>query len=101
MLSAQSVIASSVCDRLSEVTWWSRGVAQWFRWSLSVADPFVCRCLTSSAMLRFHTPLIEPDVRICRIRLSEKTHAIAEAIACDAVCNFSEAIVDEHCSNSR
>jgi hypothetical protein len=37
---------------------------------------------------RFHTPLIEPDVRICRIRLSEKTHAIAEAIAWDAVCNF-------------
>ena len=37
---------------------------------------------------RFHTPLIEPDVRIYRIRLSEKTHAIAEAIACDAVCNF-------------
>jgi hypothetical protein len=30
---------------------WSRGVARWFRWSLSVADPFVCRCLTSSAML--------------------------------------------------
>jgi hypothetical protein len=37
---------------------------------------------------RFHTPLIEPDVRICRIRLSEKTHAIAVVIACDAVCNF-------------
>ena len=37
---------------------------------------------------RFHTPLIEPDVRICRIRLSEKTHAIAVAITCDAVCNF-------------
>jgi hypothetical protein len=37
---------------------------------------------------RFHTPLIEPDVRICRIRLSEKTHAMAVAIACDAVCNF-------------
>jgi hypothetical protein len=35
---------------------------------------------------RFHTPLIEPDVRICR--LSEKTHAMAIAIACDAVCNF-------------
>jgi len=32
---------------------------------------------------RFHTPLIEPDVRICRIRLSEKTHTIAKAIACD------------------
>ena len=36
----------------------------------------------------FHTPLIEPDVRIYRIRLSEKTHAMAVAIACDAVCNF-------------
>jgi hypothetical protein len=36
---------------------------------------------------RFHTPLIEPDVRICRIRLSEKTQAIALAIACDTVCN--------------
>jgi hypothetical protein len=36
---------------------------------------------------RFHIPLIEPDVRIYRIRLSEKTHAIARAIACDAVCN--------------
>ncbi len=23
-------------------------------------------------MLRFHSPLIEPDVRICRIRLSDK-----------------------------
>jgi hypothetical protein len=63
-------------------------VARWFRWSLSVTDPFVGRCLTSSPCFRFHTPLIEPDVRICRIRLSEKTHAIAEAIACDAVCNF-------------
>jgi hypothetical protein len=37
---------------------------------------------------RFHAPLIEPDVRTCRIRLSEKTHAIAKAIACDAVRNF-------------
>ena len=42
----------------------------------------------ASPCFRFHTPLIEPDVRICRIRLSEKTHAIAVAIACDAVCNF-------------
>jgi len=66
----------------------SRGVARVVRWSLSVADSFVCRCLTNTAMLPFHTPLIEPDVRICRIRLSEKTHAIAVAIACDAVCNF-------------
>jgi len=51
---------------------WSRGVTRWFRWSLSVADPFVCRCLTNPILLRFHTPLIEPDRRISRIRLSEK-----------------------------
>jgi len=44
---------------------------------LSVAGSFVCRCLTSSTMLRFHFPLIEPDVRISRIRLSEKAHAFA------------------------
>src|SRR5271157_3156722 len=35
---------------------WSRGVARWVTWSLSVADPFVCRCLTSSAMLPFPHP---------------------------------------------
>jgi hypothetical protein len=28
-------------------------------------------------MLRFHIPLIEPDVRIARIRLSEKAHGVA------------------------
>ena len=37
---------------------------------------FVCRCLTSQTVLRFHTPLIEPDRRFSRIRLSEKTHAL-------------------------
>ena len=63
-------------------------MARWFRWSLSVADPFVCGASLAPPCFRFHTPLIEPDVRICRIRLSEKTHAIAVAIACDAVCNF-------------
>ena len=47
-------------------------MTRWFRRSLSVSDPFVCRCLNISAMLRFHTPLIEPDVRISRIRLSDK-----------------------------
>ena len=26
---------------------WSRGVTRWFRSNLSVADSFVCRCLTS------------------------------------------------------
>ena len=29
------------------------------------------------AMLRFHTPLIEPDGRISRIRLSDKDHDFA------------------------
>jgi hypothetical protein len=38
-------------------------VTRWFRWSLSVADPFVCRCLTNPILPRFHTPLIEPDMR--------------------------------------
>jgi hypothetical protein len=42
----------------------------------------------ASPCFRFHIPLIEPDVRISRFRLSEKTHAIAVAIACDAVRNF-------------
>jgi hypothetical protein len=38
------------------------------------------------AWLCFLFPLIEPDVQISRIRLSEKTHA--ETKACNAVCNF-------------
>jgi hypothetical protein len=42
--------------------------------SLSVTRPFVCGCLTSPTMLRFHIPLIEPDVRISRIRLSDGLH---------------------------
>jgi hypothetical protein len=29
-----------------------------------------CRCLISAALLRFHVPLLEPDVRLARIRLS-------------------------------
>jgi len=45
--------------------------------SLSVPGSFVCRCLTRFTLLRFHIPLIEPDRRISRIRLSEKTHAFA------------------------
>ena len=34
--------------------------------------------------LRFHTPLIEPDMRISRIRLSDKTSRL---FACNAVCS--------------
>ena len=36
------------------------------------------------AWLWFLFPLVEPDRRISRIRLSEKTHGVP----CDAVCNF-------------
>ena len=43
-----------------------------FRLGLSVTGPFVCRCLTSLAMLRFHIPLIKPGVRFSRTRLSDK-----------------------------
>src|SRR5215469_14891255 len=41
---------------------WSRDVARWCRFDLSVSGPFVCRCLISRSVLRFHIPLIEPDV---------------------------------------
>jgi hypothetical protein len=51
---------------------WSRDVARWFRSGLAVSGSFVCRCLTSRTVLRFHIPLIEPDVRVSRIRLSDK-----------------------------
>jgi len=42
---------------------WSRDVARWFRSGLSVSGPFVCRCLISLAVFRFHIPLFEPDMR--------------------------------------
>ncbi len=54
--------------RFSRVEVWRGGVGQAYLWS----DPFGCRCLTSMPLLRFHTPLIEPDVRFSRIRLSDK-----------------------------
>jgi hypothetical protein len=47
-----------------------------FRSGPSVAGPFVGRCLTRLAVPRFHLPLIEPDKRICRIRLSEKASRV-------------------------
>jgi hypothetical protein len=46
-------------------------VVRWCRCGLSVADPLVCRCLVPPCF-PFHIPLIEPDRRIYRIRLSEK-----------------------------
>ena len=43
------------------------------RLSISVAASFVWRCLVVQPWLRFHIPLIEPDMQISRIRLSDKT----------------------------
>jgi len=43
---------------------------------LAVPDPFGCRCLSVLSMLRFHIPLIEPDMRISRIRLSDGTSCL-------------------------
>jgi hypothetical protein len=67
------------------------GVEMW-RGGLGAAYLFPALSLAGASLaspcFRFHTPLIEPDVRVSRFRLSEKTHAIAVAIACDAVCNF-------------
>src|SRR3954471_5447226 len=43
-----------------------------------LARPFVCGCHIISAVLRLHTPLIKPDGRFSRIRLSDKaSHTFA------------------------
>jgi hypothetical protein len=55
----------------------SRVVARLFRFGLSVTGPFVCRCLNSLAVPRFHHPLFEPDRRISRIRLTDQIRAYA------------------------
>jgi len=41
-----------------------------------LAGPFVCRCLTSPTVFRFHIPLIKQDVRISRIRLPDKVSRV-------------------------
>ena len=43
----------------------------------TVARPFVCECHSIATMPRFQFPLIEPDGRISRIRLSDKIPAFA------------------------
>jgi hypothetical protein len=54
---------------------WRGGLGEAYRWPTlsSVGASLASPCF------RFNIPLIEPDVRIYRIRLSEKTHAIARA----------------------
>ena len=54
---------------VSRVERWRGGLGSAY---LSVSRPFVCGCLTSVTVPRFHLPLVKPDVRISRIRLSYK-----------------------------
>jgi len=67
-------VKSAACDpnktlsRIGRVEVWRGGLGG----AYLLAGPFVCRCLTSATVFRFHTPLIEPDVRFSRIRLSDQ-----------------------------
>ena len=62
---------------------WRGGLGGTYR----LPTPF-CRCLTIPTMLPFPHPAHRTGrADLHGIRLSEKTHAIAVAIACDAVCN--------------
>ena len=51
---------------------WRGGLGRAYR----LSGAFARRCLTSPAMLRLHIPLIEPDVRFSRIRLSDKDSCV-------------------------
>jgi hypothetical protein len=55
-----------------------------------MSGPFVGRCLTSSAMLRVHIPLIELDVRISRIQLSDEESWVWHAMPSEASGPFPE-----------
>ena len=67
----QAVCDVVVNDKLAapgRVEVWCGGVGR----AYPLAAPFGWRCLTGPTVLRLQTPLIEPDVRVSRIRLSEK-----------------------------
>ena len=51
--------------------------------ALRVDRPFRLPVPEYPTMLRFHSPLIEPDVRISRIRLSDKMLMLAHTSADD------------------
>jgi hypothetical protein len=51
---------------------------------LSVRPGLAAGACGAFAMLRFHLPLIEPDMRSCRIRLSEKSQAFAHGRLCSS-----------------
>jgi hypothetical protein len=43
---------------------------------MRVSWPFRLPVPEYPTLLRFHSPLVEPDVRICRIRLSDKVSCV-------------------------
>ena len=55
---------------VSRVEMWRGGLG--CEWCSLLARPFVCECYHISTMLRFHIPLIKPNVRFSRIRISDK-----------------------------
>jgi len=57
-----------------------------FSFPVAADEAFASSPQSGLAWLCFLFPLVEPDRRISRIRLSEKTHA--ENSACNAACNF-------------
>src|SRR5437870_9660327 len=70
-------------SRCSRSFLWSRGVARWFRWDLSVAGPFVCRRSeehTSELQSRGHL--------VCRLLLEKKkcTHRAASLSTAVVYC---------------
>jgi hypothetical protein len=51
-------------------------VARWFREAMRVAGPFGVPVPEYLPLPRLHLPLIEPDVQISRIRLSDKSSCV-------------------------
>ncbi len=73
-------------DQRNDTRWMAkRRVEEWrggLGLVLRVGRPFRLPVPEYPTMLRFHSPLIEPDVRISRIRLSDKvSHVRSRALA--------------------
>ncbi len=60
------------------------------RFGLSVAAPFVWRCPSNLAITPFPHPLIEPDMQISRIRLSDKTSRLRPRLIAPAQTDKTE-----------
>ena len=66
-------------------------MARWFRCGLACCRPFRLPVPEYPTMLRFHSPLIEPDLRISRIRLSDKTSYFRPQLAMPAPAQLFQA----------